>query len=118
MKLQVIGQTVNFWRGGESGGTAKIISIAKPIKLLGGNNQIYDDCRVDVVFLAKTTHNEYVLIRPRFYWGNKHPTGEGLYINWELNFDCAFPNSKTEVFNPERDKLGFRLDYNEQVETV
>lgn len=95
--INVIGEVVNYWAGGDCGGTAKILKTAYP-RYRDGKYDLYDSLkeREGPFFLAKSVggiHKErLVLLHPYLYSNDGQ-----LEIKWEIVFNCWPEEGKNTV---------------------
>ena len=105
--INIIGETVNYWGGGEFGGTAVILKEAHAMKgsVYQENKFLSDSLRNGPYFLARgtsTSHlhkNRLVILRPYIY-NERGSTlnSPGLHIKWEIVFQCWPKEDKNYVY--------------------
>jgi len=107
MFVDPIGKVVNYWAGGEGGDTARIIKEVYPVKKY--DEEIYRE-GTTLTFLAEKEDKTKVLITPNCYFGNKHPTGLNLYINWGLKFNYSISEDGEYAWeNQDSGRKGYKL---------
>lgn len=112
-----IGQTVDFWLGGDGGGTATILSKCKKIKYNKGMDYISTEIgRDNNIFLARRvdegSEGRLCFIEPYLYYSSGYPYQEGMFlqVKWQASFKYGFPkNDETRIW-AEQDLEGLEYE--------